>query len=621
MTIKKSRFAVFGIITAIFVILLLWKFFSVMILSKTDETSWGISSDVERGSIWDRNGEVLAMQDQLTSVAAWRPDLGNREKTAILLSSILDKSSVEIAGTLKGDSGFVYLQRKLGSGKAEKIKEMIDSGEITGILLQPEYGRNYPNKNLASHILGYVGLDNYGLAGIEYAYDEYLSPVPKSGDTGTAYGNHLYLTIDMNIQYMSEKTARKTFDEQDADSVMVLAMDAKTGDFLSIASYPDFDPNSWEEASEDQLAARPFTYAYEPGSVFKVFSVSSFLESGAINENDYFFCNGHYVKEYDSGRIDTIDCLGSHGYVNAEKIIIQSCNAGAAYASDMISNEAFHGMLVKFGFGSKTTLPFPGESNGSLKPVSGWSGRSKPTIAFGQEILVSAVQVVTAATVITNGGQLLEPHIVRKIVTPEQKLLLQNTRKPVSQVMSAANAERMLSYMKKAAQAGGTARRAAIEGISVAAKTGTAEAIDPETGGYSESKYVASCLGIFPAEDPRVILYIVIDYPKKDSNYGGVIAAPLISELGSEIADYLGIPRDDQLVLNHPGKVVINPLSELQIGDTMPELYGLSKKELSVLFSDERFEVEIRGEGWVIGQYPPPGTAITGKTHLILELQ
>lgn len=621
MTIKKSRFTIFGIITAIFIILLIWKFFSVMILSKTDETSWGNSSDVERGAIWDRNGEVLAMQDQLSSVAAWRPDLGSREKTAVLLSSILDTSSAEILETLKGDTGFVYLQRKLSSGKSDLIKALIDSGDISGILLQPEYGRNYPNKNIASHVLGYVGLDNYGLAGIEYAYDEYLSPVPKSGDLGTVYGNHLYLTIDMNVQYMSEKVARKAFNDHNADAVMVLVMDAKNGEFLSIASYPDFDPNVYNEASENQLAARPFTYAYEPGSVFKIFSISSFLESGAINENDFFFCNGHYLKEYENGQSDIINCLGSHGYVNAEKIIIQSCNAGAAYASDMIKKDDFYRMISKFGFGKKTSLPFPGESNGMLKETSEWSGRSKPTIAFGQEILVSAVQVVTAATVLTNQGQLLEPHIVRKIVSPEQNIILQNKRKPLAEIMTPANAGRVLSYMKKAAQEGGTARRAAIDGISVAAKTGTAEAVDPETAAYSDTHFIASCLGIFPAEDPEVIIYVVIDYPKGESNYGGVIAAPLISELGNEIVDYLGIPRDDQLILNHPGKVIIDPVKDLEIGDTIPELYGLSKREISILFSDKRLDIEVRGEGWVIGQYPPPGTPITEKTHLILELQ
>ncbi|MBN1649395.1 MAG: transpeptidase family protein [Spirochaetales bacterium] len=621
MIINKNRFIIFGIFTAIIVLILIWQFFSVMILAKPGEEHLYAASDVERGPIWDRNGEVLAMQDELFSVAAWRPDLGDRNKTAILLSPIIDLAVSEIQKKLDGDRGSAYIKRKLSSSQSEKIRELIESGAIPGIVLQPEYGRNYPNKNIAGHVLGYVGDDNNGLAGIEYAFDEYLSPRPAASDKGTVYGNHLYLTLDINIQYMCETLAGKTCNDQDADAVMILVMNAKNGDFLAIASYPDYDPNKWQEATPDQLYPRPFTYAYEPGSVFKIFSISSFLQTQSISEDDHFYCNGHYEKIYENGTTDTIDCLGVHGNVNARGIIIKSCNAGAAYASDYIDSDSFYYMLTQFGFGAKTALPFPGESNGLIKRPEDWSGRSKATISFGQEILVSAVQVVSAATVLTNRGQLLEPHIVSKILTPDDEVILQKSRKPVAEVMTPENVDKMISYMVAAASAGGTARRSAIEGITVAAKTGTAQVIDPKTGTYSEKRYIASTLAILPAEDPELIIYVVIDYPRKESYYGGVIAAPVVSELGNEMVSYLGIPRNDQIVITHPGKIVLQPAEKIEIGDIVPDLTGLSKKELAPLFLDKRLKIEINGEGWVVRQYPPAGTPVAEGLRLVLELQ
>ena len=621
MIINKGRFAIFGIISAVFILLILWKFFSLMILSDPGESYWSESTDVERGPIWDRNGEILAMQVQLQSLATWRPDLGNKEKISFLLSGIIDMPEGEINQILQGETGFDWIKRKLSATESKKIEELIDAEDLPGIILRPEYGRIYPKKDIAGYIIGFTGMDNHGSAGLEFWYDDYLSPKPKSGEEGTVYGNQLYLTIDINLQYLAEQTAQKTLEKYDADNVMILVMDAKNGDFLAIASYPGFDPNNNENWNENDIFGPPFAFAYEPGSVFKVFSISSFLQTNSITPNDEFFCNGYYEKDFGNGVIESIDCLGNHGSVNAQKIIMESCNAGAAYASEQIDKESFYNTLTLFGFGSQTSLPYPGESNGILAYWEDWSGMTKPTIAMGQGISVSAVQLITAATVLTNNGQLLEPHIVDRIVSPKGEIIQQTNRKIAADVMSPENAREMLSYMITATSPSGTARRAAIEGIVVAAKTGTAEVWDRNIGNYSEKEFIASCLGILPASDPELIVYVVIDYPKKESFYGGVIAAPVVGQIGEELVTYLGIPRDDEEIVYHSGSVTIYGMDKIEIGDIVPDLLGFSKRDLAAIILDDRFDVIINGNGWVISQSPPAGTPIGEKTKLILELK
>lgn len=616
MTIDKKRFTIFGIFTAVFVILIIWKFFSVMVISEPYENSWRASTTIERGSIWDRNGEILAMSDQLYSVSASVKNIDNIERTALLLDPIVDIRASKLVEKLKSGSGFVWIRRKLSTSQSDEILKKIDEGLLPGINLTPEYGRTYPKRNIASHVLGYTNTDDLGISGMEKQYNNYLYPNPTTDDKDILYGNDLYLSIDINVQYMAEKLAKKAYKDNKADAVMILVMEAKTGDFLAVSSYPDFDPNNWQDYSSDERYARPFVFAYEPGSVFKVFSIASFLQADSISPSSTFFCNGYYERVFDNGEPVHINCLGIHGSVDPLHILKYSCNAGAAYASETISNNDFYFMLTQFGYGQTTAMDFPWESNGLLHDIENWSLRTKQTISFGQEILVSAVQVVTAATVFANDGQLLEPHIVKKIVNPESQVLVQNRRKVVAEVMTLAKVNEILDYMTVA-----TNKRARIEGVSVASKTGTAEAIDPDTGTYSEDRVVSSCLALFPSEDPEVIVYVVIDYPKGKDIYGGIIAAPVVGALGEELVGYLGIPRKNEKILLHSGTVHLKKPTEIVVNDTLPNLIGLSKKEIGKLFLDDRIELHVFGDGWVISQNPAPGTPIGDEivVELVLE--
>lgn len=624
MSIVKKRFAFIILFFSIFVLLLTAHYFKLMILTPApEEVSAAAPSLVERGPILDRNGRVLAVQTRLYSVTAWVPNVRDIPYTASVLAEILGLDEERQKDRLNSSRGFLYIKRKVSTSISEKIRNLIQSRKLPGISLEPEYGRNYPEEDIASHVLGYVGTDNNGLDGIELTYDLILSPEPKENDHqgSVRYGNQLFLTLDLNIQYICESIAQKARKEHKATSVMILVMDAKNGEILGWASAPDFDPNTFLEADSASKQNLPLTYAYEPGSVFKIFSIASLLELGTINPDTEFYCDGSYEHEFPSEQTITINCLGNHGAVNAQKILQYSCNAGAAYASDTADKESFYHQITELGFGTSTNLPLPGETSGIFNEPRYWSGRTKPTVAIGQEISVSAIQMVTAATALTNGGVLLEPHIVKKVVSPDGKVIEENTRKPIRQVLRPEVARAVLLMMETVTSDTGTARRARIDGIRMSAKTGTAEKFDPNTGRYSDKAFVASCMGIFPTEDPRLITYVVIDTPEGDEFYGGRIAAPLIREMGSRLVTYLGLPRANETVVSHSGVVKLNQQPEIEIGTTLPDLRGISKRRLLSLLSREDLHILFKGEGWVVSQDPPPGTAVTRGMQLILEFE
>ncbi len=620
MPAKISRFTIFSIVTSIFILLIIWKYVDIMLISPTPASRVsGPAQIVERGPILDRNGRILAIQTQMDSVTAWMPNVLDKNNTSKLLSEALNMNSEIIQNKFETYTGFVYIKRKISPTESNRIKDLISEGNLAGISLEPEYGRNYPEQNLTSHLSGFTGIDNIGLDGIELSYNETLSPKANSVDE-VIYGNQLFLTIDLNIQYFSRKLAEKTYTEYEADSVMILIMDAKNGDFLSWVSIPDYNPNTFGQANFKEKNNLPVTYAYEPGSVFKVFSLASEMEIGGISTNTHFFCNGHYENQFPDELV-RINDLGVHGDVSIADIIKYSCNSGAAYASDTVTKEDFYNKINSFGFNSRTGLPFPGETTGILSKPENWSGRSKPTIAIGQEISVSAVQLITAATVLTNNGTLLEPHIIDKIVSPEGKLIKDFKREPVRHVIKPEIAKALLLMMETATEDGGTARRAAIEGLRISAKTGTAQKIDPKSGKYSGNSFIASTLAIFPTDNPQIIMYIVMDTPKGDEFYGGRIVTPIIKELTEELVRYLDIPIDTENIIEHSGIIKLNSSEALAPGKNIPNLIGLSKRELLPLISLPDISVNINGEGWVVSQIPVPGTEITKGMEITLELE
>ncbi|MDR2588117.1 MAG: PASTA domain-containing protein [Spirochaetales bacterium] len=614
------RFRIFLGVLAAFTAILLGRYAAIMLISPEAGLSSQIAMPaVERGPLLDRNGRILAIQTKLNSVTAWMPYVTNPPETAALLAEALDMDGERLLEKFQQNQGFLYIKRKISPTETTRVQSLINEGKVEGISLEPEFGRNYPNRTLASHLIGYVGTDNIGLDGLEYTFNQELSPPGMGQNTELVLGNQVFLTIDIALQHAMENIAANTLAAHNANSVMILVMEAKTGEILGYASVPNYDPNSLSSMTPAMRKNKPISLLYEPGSVFKVFSLASALEMGGIRPDSAFYCNGYYETTQRDGKKIRINCLARHGSVTLERILNLSCNAGAAYASDTMSIDSFHLMLEHFGFGETTGIPLNGEERGLLRDTSSWSFRSKPTISIGQEISVTAMQIMKAATTLANGGVLLQPHIVKKIVTPDGKLVKEYGREPLKQLLSQTTARTIVNYMASVTETG-TGKRAALEGIRISTKTGTAQTINPETGRYSETNYVASCLALFPTEDPHIIAYVVIESPKEEY-LGGRIAAPVINEVANFVVPYLGISRAGEKLVDHSGKVLVPRMALPEMTTTVPDFRGYAKRTLQPLLKREDVKVFINGSGWVYRQSPPPGTAFREGMTLTLELR
>ena len=586
-------------------------------------TSSSVAQDLERGTISDRDGRVLAMDSPLYNIAVWRPET----KKAVFpgeiarLASIIGVSEAEILDRwTNGSSDFFYLAKRAQPQVARSVQEAKDSGAFAGVVVEKVSGRLYPEKRLASHLVGFTGDGNTGLTGVEKRCDEDLSSVQKNAE-GRPGGRSIVLTIDADIQFSLEEIARKAMTQTGAEAVMILALDPRTGEVLAYVAMPDFDPNDYASSSEDSWFDWPSVYHYEPGSVFKVFTMASVVDLGGANANTVFHCDGAFHKIAPSGEKITIKCLGVHGDVNIEKILEYSCNAGAAYASDTVDSGDFYGHLCSFGFGTRTGLLVPGETPGLLRSPETWSLRSQPTIGMGQEIFVSAVQMAQAATAIANGGVLMKIQDVKRELNPDGSVAYENVPQALRRVVSADAAKMILSAMEMVSSSGGTGYRAKIPDIRMAVKTGTAQMIDPVTQRYSEKDYIASTLAIFPAEAPQALVYLAIVKPSIGSYLGGRVAAPLVKEAAEAILTVTDIPRGANPTAVHPGSIALPAVKAVAIGDIMPDLKGTPKRLLMPLLARKDISVTMSGEGYVVNQSPAPGSPIVSGAHIELEFR
>jgi cell division protein FtsI (penicillin-binding protein 3) len=383
-------------------LLILVRFAFIMLSSdRSDGTPIPVPAVAERGPIIDRNGRIVALQTRLWSVTAWKPEIDDPIRTGKILGEALGEDAQAISRMLAGGSAsrFLFVKRQVSPTESDAVRALIEAGELPGIGLQEELGRHYPMKELAAPLIGHVGTDNVGLDGIEYAFDRVLAPGQMTTGAARLYGNTVRLTLDMDTQFVVERIAVEALEEYNPDSLMILVMDAKSAEILSWVSLPSFDPNTFTSSTRNQRINRPLTVAYEPGSVFKVFTWATFLDAGGAVLSDIFDTrNGYEPEIFKRYGIPPITDLANYGILDVPGALIRSSNVAVAMASEGISANDFYKSLKNFGFGAPTGLPLPGESHGLLNAVSQWSARSKPTIAIGQEVGVSAIQVVTAAT-------------------------------------------------------------------------------------------------------------------------------------------------------------------------------------------------------------------------------
>ena len=535
---EKRRYPILlSVVTALVALAILLRFFWLTVITGAQEESYRnpeVSPRVVRGSVIDRNGRLIAIETPYYSCALLLREVRDLDMVAHRLGPILSIDPDFIVRGASANSTYYLVKRRLTVEEHAAITDLLNEVRLQGVLLEKRHGRSYPQHYHAAQLIGFTNSENRGLEGLELAFDQTLSPYPELGPDVT-YGHDLVLTIDMELQYLLDMQAVAIDREHLSDSVIGIIMGAKSGEILAATTFPWYDPNTYQDFEPAQRQNRVIGAMYEPGSVFKIFSLASELVANQSTFLEPFFCDGSYDFTMPNGNKATISCVSAHGTVDPHSMLSLSCNGAVAHWALQTDDRAFHGTLDAFGFGTNWVTGMPGGIAGRLSPPESWSGRSKATISFGQEIGVTALQLATAATALATGADVMQPFIIKEIRDHEGKVVTRTDVKVARQgVISPEIARIVLEGMEMATQRGGTATRTAVNGVRVAAKTGTAQIADPTTGRYHADSFLASTIALVPADDPEYIIYIGVANPTGATIWGSNIAAPAI---GSIIAD------------------------------------------------------------------------------------
>jgi len=524
-----------------------------------DQYEVSFKSSGKRGTIFDRNLREMAVSIDVMSIAAHPTQIENSKSAAKLLSKALDIDRKILVKKLKSKKKFVWIKRKVTPKEAEAVKKL----NMDGLDFIPEHKRFYPNKTLAAQLIGFTDIDDHGLEGIEFNYNDDLSGEAfqykvlrdahgrgfeaENMNGVSSSGKNLVLTVDSTIQYIAEKVLAETVEEFSAESGMAVVMVPKTGAILALAQVPLFNPNALERFNRKFWRNRIITDPFEPGSTMKIFSAAAAIESGSSSPNSIFFCeNGAYKM----GR-HIIHDTHEHGWLSLQQIIKYSSNIGTIKFSAITGPEYLSRTLQNFGFGSKTGIDCPGETAGSLPPFRRWTKVDTGTISFGQGVSVSALQLIAATSAVANKGILMKPYVVQAITDHNGRLIKRFGPSKIRKVISEKTAETLSRIMQTVITEGGTGVNAALEGYSVCGKTGTAQKID-ENGGYSYEKYVASFVGFAPVENPKIAVLVIVDEPQKQ-HYGSIVAAPAFKAIAQKTLDYMHIApkrKTDKLMVS-----------------------------------------------------------------------
>jgi cell division protein FtsI (penicillin-binding protein 3) len=601
-----------------------------------------------RGTIEDADGKPLAVNARADSVFAIPADVIDAARESALLSPVLRVPPKELQKKLtSADREFVWLARRVPNGVADRVRALMAEKRVPGVALVPESTRRYPEGPLAAAVLGYVGTDNQGLGGLEYRYDSEVRGRParvtlqkdaaqrpyavRSREGGDApaegiEGASLRLTLRAAIQHAAERELVRVAAQARPKGASAVVLDPETGAILALASWPPFDPNRFGEADAEARKCRPLTDAYEPGSTLKVVAAGAALDGGMIGPDDPIDCGGGTLTIGST----TIHEHGGKawGALTIGDILAHSSNIGIAHVALGLGRGPFYKALRSFGFGEKTGVELEGETSGLVKDTSQWSALSLPTMAFGQEIGVTVLQMARAYAAVANGGLLPSLHVVAGMKRSGSAEFRSMPRPEPRRVLSAGTARQMRRLLARVVEMG-TGKDAAIPGYTVAGKTGTAQKAVAGAG-YSKDKTVASFIGFVPAEKPRAVIAVVVDEPR-GKTYGGDVAAPVFSRIGAEVMCLLREPprRPDGARapiltadlsagaatasvgarLAGAGVVPAANRTEPEIGeDAVPDLTGRSSRDAVRLLATRGIAARLRGAGFVVSQEPRPGS-------------
>jgi cell division protein FtsI (penicillin-binding protein 3) len=600
-----------------------------------------ITLHAKRGAILDRTGEPLAVSTPADSLYADPRHIADAGALAARLAPLLHEPKAEIRKRLEGERGFVWVKRQITPSVSQSIRAMRQPG--LGLVSEPL--RLYPNRELAAHVIGFEGAEGLGLEGIERAWQSDLAGAPGKAlvqrdalgrGVSTApvvvkaptAGASVRLTIDRTIQYIAERELDAAFRRTRSKAAMAVAADPRTGDILALAIRPTFNPNSFGTAGPNEWRNRAVTDPFEPGSTFKVILAAAALEQGVVRPDD---------RIYGENGVITVSKAKIHdwkkfGWLTFAEVLQNSSNVGSIKVGQALGRDRYYPYIVGFGFGSVTNVGLAGESRGLVREPQRWSGLSLATLSIGQEVSVTALQMVAAFGAVANGGRLMQPRLVKAVLDADGNTLRTYEPRVVRQVITPETATTLSRLLVKVVDEG-TGHAAAIPGYEVGGKTGTAQKLDPATRRYSRAPGVLSFVGFAPATDPRIVMIVLLDEPKNEK-WGSEAAAPIFASIGAAVLRHLDVPRSDSIPVqivagaapsDHSRTQATAPLAEDgAIEDfpdgAMPSLAGKTLRQALRALAELPVEVEIAGRGVVVRQSPAAGEPVADGIVAKLEL-
>ena len=597
-----------------------------------------VTLEARRGSILDRNGRPLAVSVEADSIYAMPQDVSDPARTATALARALGTDAAgrkEILNQLQKNRAFVWIKRKVSPGAARAVRDL----QLDGIGFLAESRRYYPKRELASQVLGYVGLDNLGMSGVEYGFESALKgrketvvvttdarhrPVGHTEKPSTE-GLSVVLTLDEAIEYVAERELDRAMAETQSIAGVVVVVDPFTGEVLAMANRPTFNPNSFQSYPSSRWKNRAVADAYEPGSIFKIVTAAAGLQERVVEPEEVLDC-GHGQIEIAGVSINDHAVFDKLTFRMA---VAKSSDIGMIRVAQRLGREQFARYMRDFGFGTPTGVELPGESSGLLRPTTKWSAISLASLSFGQEVGVTALQMAMATSAVANGGYLMKPLVVRRVEDKDGRVVKESKPLAVRRVLQPATVDTLTDLLKGVVREG-TGRHAAIPGYVVAGKTGTAQKIEP-SGHYSMVDHVASFVGFAPASHPALVVLVSLDTPKGPHNEGGDVAAPVFARVMEQALRQRAVPSDDpERVLRatpvrpesvirasyRPGMPAADagrsaaPTSGDDDPRIMPDLRGASAREGALAAARRGLIVELKGSGRVVAQTPEPGAEI-----------
>ena len=583
----------------------------------------GVPVAANRGNIVDCNGNILAMSVSVDTVYAIPAEVRKSERgdeVATSLAQVLAMDKEEVKARITKRSSLEYVKKKIPSETAEIIKSM----NLPGIGIVEDSTRFYPNDTLAAHVLGFTGIDSQGLEGMEHSRDQELTGIPGSilteyGANGIkipggdhqfiqpVQGNTVKLTIDKNIQAFAERELSKLMAGEGVNmagripkNASILVMEPSTGRMLAIATAPTFNPNNYQEFEPSARRNIAIQNGYEPGSTFKIITLAAAIEEKVFKADERFT---------DTGSVNIlgrkIRCWkhGGHGTQTMVEVVENSCNPGFIELGQRLGMDKFYKYLTGFGFGKETGIEMSGEAKGILASKKKATALDLATMSIGQTNNVTPIQLITAVSAIANGGVLLKPQLVQEVTTPTGKVIVPFKKEVVHRVIS-EDAAKLTREILESVVTNGTGRRTFLPGYRVAGKTGTAQKVGQ--GGYIQGEYVASFIGFAPADNPRLVVFAIIDGVPF---YGGVVAAPVVQTVMLDSLKYLGIKPDPNAPMA-PGKPLYGvEFPAVREEAIVPSVLGYPKAEAENILKKDGFKVIIEGTGMTVIDQIPYGNA------------